>query len=294
MSKSKLPFWIAVIININIVIGSAFFLGAQSINTKSGLLAPFAWLFCGLALLPLVAIFAQYTKKYPTAGGLYVYSEKTLGTFWGFLSGWGYFIGTLAGNGAVVHAFSSYLQQVNFIHPILERYGLLGLTFDIMLVLLFTLLNLCNVQFLGRVQIFFSITKTIPLIILIVGLIFIGDVGNVVNASAHWDGFFGAMPMVFFAFIGIEACCAIADKIENGKQNAYKVIWTSFVIIMLIYVLLQGAILCIQGQTDANPFMYVLPKLFNNQFIVTWGNKIIYSSLIVSFFGWVLWYVLLQ
>jgi len=285
MKSASIPFWVAVIININIVIGSAFFLGAQSINANSGLLAPLSWLVCALLLAPLVAVFAKFSRKYPEAGGLYVYSEKTLGKFWGFLSGWGYFIGTAAGNAAVVHAFSTYVQEIAALKPWLVQCGIYGWYFDGIIVVVFSLLNLLNITFLEGAQIFFVITKFIPIIVIVLGGLLLGSSANITTATASVPGFFGALPMVLFAFIGVEACCAVGDKIKDGKNKADRAIWTSFIIITAIYVLLQGFILVMQGQVDINPFMNVLPQLFGNHWIAVIGNKIIYGCILLSFLG---------
>src|SRR5579862_8567610 len=140
---AKIPVWVAILINANIVIGSAFFLHAQKISSATGLIAPIAWLLCGLMLFPLVIILAHLARTYPTAGGIYVYSQKQLGQFWGFVSGWGYFIGTIAANAAVLHAFSTELQKLGLTQNFFATSGN-TLYFDIFLVLIFTLLNLLN------------------------------------------------------------------------------------------------------------------------------------------------------
>jgi amino acid transporter len=90
---------------------------------------------------------------------------------------------------------------------------------------------------------------------------------------------------VFFAFIGIEACCAIVDKIQDGKRNAARVILASFTIITAIYIILQFALLCIHGVVDINPFLAILPKLTSNQAIIGWGNSVIYFAILSSFLG---------
>ena len=131
-SKSYIPLWVAIAININIVIGCAFFLSAPTLVNSLGIFAPFAWLMCGLILIPLIMVLAQLALTYPRAGGLYVYSTQSLGSFWGFVSGWGYFIGTSAANAAVIHAFSQALQK---------NMNLGGLYFDGALIIFFALLN---------------------------------------------------------------------------------------------------------------------------------------------------------
>jgi len=277
-NNTKIPVWVAILINANIVIGSAFFLHAQKISITTGLIAPFAWLLCGLMLFPLVIILAHLARTYPTAGGIYVYSQKQLGSFWGFMSGWGYFIGTVAANAVVLRAFSTEFQKLGLVNSCLN-----GIRFDMFLVFIFTILNLLNIEFLERIQIGLMILKFIPFLLIIISVPFLFKLEHITTAPIEWGGFFKTLPFVFFAYIGIEACCAIADKIEDGKRNAARVIFISFGLIMGIYSLLQLALLCIHGTANVNPFLTILPQLTSNIFIITWGNKIVNLALLSSF-----------
>lgn len=285
MATLKIPAWIAIVINANIVIGSAFFLGAGRIAALNGALAPVAWLLCGLILLPLVIVFARLAMLYPQAGGLYVYSQKQLGTLWGFISGWGYYIGVIAANAAVLHAFSTELQKIATPAYFLNSLGLTGMRFDVFLVLVFTIVNLFNIEFLERAQIVFAILKSIPLLLVLVSLPFLFNGQNLATAPVDWSSLFTTIPWVFFAFIGIEACCAITDKIQDGQKNAGRVILTSFAIIMAIYTILQFALLCIHGAVDNNPFLTILPKLTNNPTIIQLGSSVLSFALLSSFLG---------
>jgi len=279
----KIPFWVAVLINANIVIGSAFFLGAGKISATSGVLAPFAWLICGLMLFPLVAVLARLSIHFPLAGGIYVYSKHCLGSMWGFISGWGYFIGTVAGNAVVMHAFSKQLQKIDAVAYGLNVIGLSGVRCDILLVLIFTFLNLLNVAFLERAQILFALLKAIPLLIILVSVPFLFDSSHFVTTKLNWMGFFETIPLVLFAYVGIEACCAVADKIENGHRNAARVIFISFLLITIIYTVLQLALLCVFGGKKADAFLSIVPSLTSNPFLIEWGNRLIYSGLLSSF-----------
>lgn len=284
MNKPKIPFWIAILINANIVIGSAFFLGAPKIAAMSGHLAPFAWLMCGALLLPLVLVFSKLAKIYPTEGGIYVYSRQCLGTFWGFCSGWGYFIGTVAGNAAVIHVFSKKFQAIGSVQQFFASKGISsGLWFDVVLVILFTFFNLMNIEFLERAQIFFAVMKAIPFLLIIVAAPLLFDPHNFVITSFDVSGLFESIPLVLFAYIGIEACCAIADKIEDNKGSR-AILW-SFGIIVSVYTLLQLMLLFIQTDAGADPFMTILPRLTSNPMIITWGNGIIYLAILSSFLG---------
>ncbi len=283
MNQIKIPLWIAVLINVNIVIGSAFFLGASKIPAASGLLAPFAWILCGFMLLPLVLVLAKLAAHYPTAGGIYVYSQKQLGSLWGFISGWGYFIGTVAANAVVLHAFSTGLQNIGPIKQYLGSYTIPSVYFDMLLVIVFTLFNLMNIEFLERMQILFTILKGFPFLLVLVALPFLFNATYITHSHTNWQGLMGVLPLVLFAYVGIEACCAIADKIEDGQKNAAKVILLSFGLIILIYSVLQFALFCIHGSTSLDPFYEILPMLTKNQAIINWGNGAISLAILSSF-----------
>jgi amino acid transporter len=284
-SPVRIPAWVAILININIVIGSAFFLSAGRISSANGILAPFAWLLCGLMLLPLVIVLSRLSVHFPMAGGLYVYSRECLGSLWGFISGWGYYIGTAAANAVVIHAFSEHFQKLGMVNRLLQGMGLSGLHLDIFLVLLFTGINLLNVEFLERAQIAFAVLKAVPLILILLSVPLLFDVGNLVVTRLDVMGLFQTIPLVLFAYIGIEACCAISDKIGDGQKNAARVILVSFGLIMAIYTILQLALLCIHGTRNVDPFLSVIPMMTSNPTIIHWGNALIYCALLSSFLG---------
>ena len=278
-NNSKIPFWIAVLINTNIVIGSAFFLGAPQVSACNGILAPFTWIFCGILLLPLVIVLARLARMYPTAGGLYIYSLKHLGSFWGFVSGWGYYVGTAAANAVVLHAFSEQLQLVGLVKAL----NLNSVAFDLMLVLFFTLLNLLNIEFLERIQIGLAVIKAIPMILVLAAVPVLFNLNNLSGSVPSFGGFMHTIPLALFAYIGVEACCAIADKIQDGQKNAARVILVSFGLIILVYTVLQLAILCIFGASSVNPFFSIIPQLTSNQILICWGNHVINFAMMASF-----------
>jgi len=282
MQTPKIPFWIAVVININIVIGSAFFLGAPRIAALGGMLAPLAWLLCGLLLLPLVLVLASLAREYPTAGGIYIYSKERLGDVWGFLSGWGYFIGTVAGNAAVIHAFSHQLHESANIAAWLSAWNISDTWVDALLVILFSLFNLLNVTFFERLQIAFTVIKSIPFVLLLIAAPLACSVPVVGEISYDISGLFSSIPFVLFAYIGIEACCAIIDQIKGGYRAGSRAILTSFFIIVSVYTLFQGILVC-SGDSSVGAFFNILPRLTSNPYLIVWGNNIVFCAILTSF-----------
>ena len=79
MSKKKISLFLAIIVNINIVIGGGFFLSIQTLSPQAGVLAPLSWLVVGLLLFPLTLALATLAKQHAVSGGLFVYSHKKPG-----------------------------------------------------------------------------------------------------------------------------------------------------------------------------------------------------------------------
>lgn len=285
MNPIKIPLWVAVLININIIIGSAFFLVVPQVSPTGGILAPFAWFLCGLILLPLVFVLAKLAQKFPSAGGLYVYSLERLGPFWGFLSGWSYFIGSTAFNAIVIHAFCQDLQHITRLSSFFKITQLSGLYFDIAVILFFAFLNLLNIKFLEGFQIGLVIFKFIPLLAIIIAVPFFFDLNNLSAAHINFSSFLETIPLVLFAYIGIEACCSITDKLDNKEKNASKVIFISFLLAVSLYTILQLALLLIHGTAQTNSFLDILPKITTNKTLILCGNYFIHLSILLSFLG---------
>jgi amino acid transporter len=280
MPYKKFPLWIAILININIVIGGGFFLGVPRVLHTSGLLAPFSWALVGLLLLPLTLIIAKFSNIYPNAGGIFVYSDKVLGSFLGFLCGWGYFIGTAAGNAALLHAFGEQIQLFGYSVPWLNPLAL-----NIALILFFTILSLKNIEFLESFQVGVTILKTIPIILVIFAAFALFAFTNISNAPVHLSGLASSVPPALFAYIGIEACSSITHQIKDGHKNAARAMLISLGVIITIYSVIQFLLLGIHGTQSLNPFTDILPKLTSNPLLISGGTKLINFAILSSYLG---------
>ncbi|MFC1894556.1 APC family permease [Candidatus Dependentiae bacterium] len=287
--EKKISLWIAIIININVIIGSAFFIGSGIIAQKSGLFAPIIWLLCGIIILPIVFAFAQLSKTYPEAGGIYIYPKRELGSLWGFISGWGYFISITSGNAIIMHSFT--VRFANLLFPnFIQRFDPTYLILDVMLIILFTIFNLANINFLEKAQIIFTSLKAIPILMLIFASVTLFSLENATTTvTSLLPGFVDSIPIVLFGYIGFEICCAISHQIKNGEKNTAKAIIFSFGLIIAIYSILQFLIVGIHGTNTTFPFLELLPKLTNNLYLINFGNLIInlaiMSSYLAAYYG---------
>lgn len=285
MSHKTLSFLGAILINVNVVVGSAFFLGAGTIAHSCGVWAPGVWLVCGLLLVPLAAALVYFAKRYPEAGGIYWYCEKTLGSWWGFISAWGYFVGTAAGNAAVLKAFTGALQSIPVFAQGMHFLSKIGIESTVLCVLLFAWISCSNISLFERMQVGFTFFKLIPLLVIVLGALFLGGAGNIPQMPFNAMHFFGAIPVVLFAYIGIEACSAVIDKINNPERNGFRVLLISFSTIVALYTFLQACIIVMPRVNGVSPFLSIIPALTNNPVIATWGNALISAAITASFLG---------
>ena len=191
--KHKISLWMAILINVNIVIGAGFFLIAPRINQTAGMLSPLSWLLVGLALFPLALVLSKLSKIYPDAGGIFVYSDKALGSLLGFISGWGYFIGTAAGNAVLLQEFGSQLQVFGYTIPFVNK-----LTINLLFTGFFMVLCCMDIKILGRFQIGITILKTVPLLLIVGSAFLLFSSTNISTAPISVNGLIKGIPLALF------------------------------------------------------------------------------------------------
>lgn len=286
MSAHKMSLWLAIVVNINIVTGGAFFLASAQVAQQVGVWAPLAWILVGLCLMPLTLTLAELARRYPHAGGLYVYAQQTLGNLYGFIAGWGYYIGTAAGNAVMLHAFVTRSGIANYVtlHPHADfNIWLL----DASMLAIFSVINFYNIEALRVMQVVLTTVKIIPVAMVLIALPFAGKISNFVAGTGDITQLWGTVPLILFAYVGIEACCAISHSIEDGKRNAGRALMISFSIIIGLYALLQAALIALHGTVahPDNPFNAVVPLLFADPTWCAIGSLVINAALLCSYLG---------
>ncbi len=230
--QHKLSLIAALLVNINIMLGSGVFVNTVLLAKKMGLWGSTLYLLAAAIMLPLILCIARLTQTHP-GGSFYTYGAD-INPFWGFVSSWSYFVGKLSSAALGIHVFSMFIQDVI---PALEVYPTLGI--DTVLIFLFVGLNLLHVRAGSTIQSFFLIAKTAPITL----IVFYGfhKIGNItIHAPSHiWRNLPVALPLTLFCCLGFEATCSLAQHIENSKQNAARAILISFGIVVTLAVLYQ-------------------------------------------------------
>src|SRR4051795_12850260 len=119
--------------------------------------------------LALAMLFAVLSRRLPADGGPYAYARAAFGNGAGFVNAWSYWITAWAGNAAIVTGWVFYVEHF------VNKGGATGWSIVIALVGLWipAAINLTGVKNTGTVQLWTTVVKFIPLVIMsTVGLLF--------------------------------------------------------------------------------------------------------------------------
>ncbi len=151
--KQTLSLKEAILININIMLGSGIFINTVLLAKNSALLSGCMYLLNGALVLPLILSMAALMRIHPR-GGFYTFGAQEIGSFAGFFSAWSYFIGKLASAALMIHTAFLLIQTII---PALQQINILFL--DVGALLCFTALNLLHMNVSMSVQSNAIITK---------------------------------------------------------------------------------------------------------------------------------------
>jgi amino acid transporter len=233
-SPKQIPFWSAVIININVMLGAGLFVNTALLAHKAGALGFAGYTISGLLLFPLILCIAELMRLFPH-GGFYGYARAAFSPFAGFVSSWSYFTAKLASAALTLHTAVLLLQQLI---PFFNNVS--ALTLDCIILSLFIGLNMHNVKTGSSIQSFFMGAKLIPLLTAIFGGLWLFKGSNFTTPHLIVTGIPSIIPLVLYATIGFEAAVSLSSSIENPEKNGPRVIITSYSIVIILACLYQA------------------------------------------------------
>ena len=265
-NSKKLSLLAAIFINLNVMIGTGIFINTYNLSASTGAAGFLLYPLVGLCMLPLITITGKLLGYFPT-GGLYAFGSS-YNPFLGFLSCWSYFFGKLASCAVMLSVGATMLQKLI---PGAQNLNITSLC--LMILVLFTLLNLQNMKTGIIIQGFFLTAKSIPILLTILAGIVYFDTSTISAQQFIWHNMPMNIPLVLYCLAGFETACALGRTIENASVNGPKAVYYSFSIIMILYGIFQG---CIYMNTHdllatmsgyQGIFPVIAHKLFTNSMI---------------------------
>src|SRR5580693_1133344 len=265
----------------SITVGALFAGGALSAGV---VIALAGCLFTALSI-------GQMAKHLPTAGGMYTYIARGLGTKLGFLAGWGFdlayplvvplvsvLFGSILGSTLQAHFGFSY----DVLWPI-------GSVFCIVLV---GSLNYFGIQVSTRFGIILGSFEILVMIALSITLIVSAGSHNTLSVfTGHFatvpgfkglSGIFAGSVYGVLAFIGFDAAAPLAEETRNPTRNVSRAVIGSCLIVGLFYVL-----------TTYAATVYFGPNKFVSFYTAGGGNPWNLMATAVWGVGWVFLFIAL-
>lgn len=194
-------------------------------------------LLCAFPLiwaLPISNLVAECGSVLPSEGGVYVWVKEAFGEFWGFQAGWWGTVSTYITNGVYVALVVGYTRQ--FI-PMEDHTAFI---IKIMMIGLFTVINLLGIKEVGKVS-------TVLSILIIVAFIMVAIVGFmnwnynpmtpvVPPGSTILEGIGGGICICVWMYCGYECISNMAGEVKN-PQVIPKGLLIAMPLIALTYVL---------------------------------------------------------
>jgi amino acid transporter len=233
------------------IIGSGWLFGALTAATIAGPSALIAWGIATVIVIILALIHAELGGMFPVSGGTSRYPHYAFGSFAGMTFGWMSYLQAAAVAPIEVLAAIQYLSSVHAFRHWYNGVKLtgVGIVVAVILMIVFTFINLVGVRWLARVNNALTWWKVmVPVLTIIVLLIFKFHSAN----FSHGGGFFVkgaavksillAIPGggIVFSLLGFEQAVQLGGEARNPKDIPKAVI-LSILIGGTIYILVQLA-----------------------------------------------------
>lgn len=242
MKEHKISLTTAILLNMNIMIGSGILIGPGASAAISGNASFLAWPLVALLFLPMVLSTIELSRMFPGAGGFYLYAKQGLNKTAGFAAGWLYILGYTFAATVEVMALHSLMLK-NFGNWAIVSNAPLFYALATITVFFFSLLSLKIVsKFLDSL----TIIKILPLVILILILPFILNPSFSISGN-EFSLLPASLAMPIFGFFGFEYCVGVSHLIKDSEKNAPRAILIGFLGTALLYTLFQFGLLNVMG-----------------------------------------------
>lgn len=233
------------------------------------MLAVLAWFIGGLIWVPQILILAELGSAYPEEGFGYLYLKKAGSKPLAFLYVWTVFWTSDTPSITIITLSAS--SALAYFYPPLDS-TIQGKLLAALIIILLTMVHYRDVRQGGNLQIFLTLAKISPLILLIIWGMFYYDSGNltfVMHRGTSTTNLFtllvAGVAATTWSYAGFPNILYMAGEIKEPTKNLPRALIGSVFGIMLAYVLLALATSAIIPQSDllgfsgkfVNPFQYL-------------------------------------
>jgi basic amino acid/polyamine antiporter, APA family len=292
--KNKLGLWTSTSLVVGNMIGAGVFLMPAALAAY-GSISLFGWIFSSVGAFLLAKVFSNLSRLMPLAdGGPYAYSRRGLGDFAGFLVAWGYWISIWCTNAAIAVSLVSALSTF---FPALATNALLAIVTGLGSIWLLTWINTLGIVTSGKLQLFTTILKIIPLLLVATGGLFFFRAENFIPFNASGVSDFSAITTTatytFFAFLGIECATIPSGSVSNPEKTIPRATMLSILITTVIYIV---STISVMGMIPGKNLQHSVTP-FTDAAVIIWGSGARYwvsAGVAIAAFGALNGWILIQ
>ncbi|OHB70262.1 MAG: hypothetical protein A2W23_00600 [Planctomycetes bacterium RBG_16_43_13] len=256
-----LGFWDGSAILVGLVIGSGIFLTAPSIvkNFTSPTIPMLLWLAGGTLSLFGALTYAELSTVRPHTGGMYIYLRDAYGKPTAFTFGWAALaIIRPTSISAIAFAFSKFAVRLLNLPPSDSKDDpQITIAITVAVILILTAINCIGVILSSTVQKFLTALKVLALLAIVVLAFVLGESNGFSHFTPVLDlsvkegsiiaAISAALAGVLWTYDGWNDVTYISGEIRNPSRNMPRILITSTVAVMFIYLITNTA------------YIYVLP-----------------------------------
>ena len=255
--RRTMGFWDILLFNIAAVLGPRWVAAAAHNGSSSISL----WVLAAvLFFLPTALIIVELSTRFPSEGGLYVWSKEAFGDFHGFVAGWSYWAYTVfyfPGLLTASVAMSVYIGGPKYSWLATNTHYLLWASLGLLAIpVVFNIVGLNIGKWLQNAG---GVGTYVPLLMLVgIGIYFAIHRGSATEFSWKsslpvWNwGTVNFWSSIAFAFTGMELVCAMSEEVHEPRKNFPRAIYAAAALIALIYIVATVALLVILPATGVD------------------------------------------
>lgn len=233
------------------IIGSGWLFGALTASSIAGPSAIIAWVLASIIIIALALVHAELGGLFPVSGGTSRFPHYAFGSLAGATFGWFAYIQAATVAPIEVLAAIEYASTYSFAHSWYNGTTLhgAGIPVAVVLMVIFTAINLIGVRWLARVNNVLTTWKVIiPVLTIIILLVANFHGSNFSNGGgffvhgAEFKSIVLALPGgIVFSLLGFEQAVQLGGEARNPARDLPRAVILSILIGGTVYILLQIA-----------------------------------------------------
>ncbi|WP_350348451.1 basic amino acid/polyamine antiporter [Agromyces sp. G08B096] len=289
--KLSLPALTAMVVGS--MVGAGVFTLPQRFASQTGVYgAVIAWLIAGAGMLMLAFVFQSLAVRKPDLdNGVYVYARTGFGVYPGFLSAFGFWASSCAGNTFYWVLITSTLK------PLIPAFGdgdtIWAVAVSSVFVWGFYLLIMRGVKEAAGINAIVTAAKIIPLVLFVVVVVFAFDaevfIGNLtggydIGGESLFGQVQGTMLVTVFVFLGIEGA-SVYSRYAKKREDVGKATVLGFLSVLALFATISIISYGVLPQAELAEVRQPSVGSVLEAAVGPWGAWFISAGLIISVLG---------